>query len=311
MLRLPVDPEGPGHLAGSRGLGHCRETQQRGHGPAEKLPLPADFMTAAVEGLNGELNPRMHGPPHSPGRAWALHRVYPRFTGIGQTFRVFTSPSSSFRHLRPVALVRLLLGILLPLLIVGALGEDVLEQQRFAFESPFMLWLHAHSTPALDRAALTLAYVGGYQVIAPVSAVLSFVLWRRSPRAARFFVVAVLGAAALNGVMKLAFHRPRPQLWPRLVQESGAAFPSGHSMYSAAFVTALILLAWNTRFRWLALLLGTLFTLIVGWSRIDLGVHYPTDVLAGWLTGAAWVLGVYGLLRPGVLRTPGVPGVAT
>ena len=213
------------------------------------------------------------------------------------------SLSTSFRHLRPVALVRLLLGILLPLLIVGALGEDVLEQQRFAFESPLMLWFHAHSTPVLDRLAVILASVGGYQVIAPVSAVLTFILWKRSYLSARFFVVAVLGAALLNGVMKFAFHRPRPELWPRLIQESGASFPSGHSMYSAAFVTALILLAWNTRLRWLALTLGTLFTLIVGWSRVDLGVHYPTDVLAGWLTGLAWVLGVYGLLRPGVLRT--------
>ncbi|MGY2895846.1 phosphatase PAP2 family protein [Deinococcus sp. UYEF24] len=218
---------------------------------------------------------------------------------------MFTSLRSSARHFRPVALVRLLLGILLPLLIVGALGDDILEQQRFAFESPFMLWLHAHSTPVLDRLAVILAYVGGYQVIAPVSAVLAFILWKRSFLSARFFVVAVLGAAVLNGVMKFAFHRPRPELWPRLIQESGASFPSGHSMYSAAFVTALILLAWNTRFRWLALVLGTLFTLIVGWSRVDLGVHYPTDVLAGWLTGLAWVLGVYGLLRPGVLRTAG------
>ena len=216
---------------------------------------------------------------------------------------MFTTLRSSVSHLRPAALARLLLGILLPLLIVGALGDDVLEQQRFAFESPFMLWLHAHSTPVLDRLAVILAYVGGYQVIAPVSAVLTFILWKRSYLSARFFVVAVLGAALLNGVMKFAFHRPRPELWPRLIQESGASFPSGHSMYSAAFVTALILLAWNSRFRWLALTLGTLFTLIVGWSRVDLGVHYPTDVLAGWLTGVAWVLGVYGLLRPGVLRT--------
>ena len=200
---------------------------------------------------------------------------------------MFTTLRSSVSHLRPAALARLLLGILLPLLIVGALGDDVLEQQRFAFESPFMLWLHAHSTPVLDRLAVILAYVGGYQVIAPVSAVLTFILWKRSYLSARFFVVAVLGAALLNGVMKFAFHRPRPELWPRLIQESGASFPSGHSMYSAAFVTALILLAWNSRFRWLALTLGTLFTLIVGWSRVDLGVHYPTDVLAGWLTGVA------------------------
>jgi len=218
---------------------------------------------------------------------------------------MFTSLRSSVGHLRPVALVRLLLGILLPLLIVGALGDDILEQQRFAFESPFMLWLHAHSTPALDRLAIILAYVGGYQVIAPISAVLAFILWKRSYLSARFFVTAVLGAAVLNGVMKFAFHRPRPELWPRLIQESGASFPSGHSMYSAAFVTALILLAWNTKVRWLALVLGTLFTLIVGWSRVNLGVHYPTDVLAGWLTGVAWVLGVYGVLRPGVLKSIG------
>lgn len=112
--------------------------------------------------------------------------------------------------------------------------------------------------------------VGGDLVIAPASAVPSFVLWRRSCLPERFFVVAVPGAAAFNGVMKLAFHRPRPELWPCLVQESGAAFPSGHRVYSAAFVTARMLLAWNTRFRWLA-----------------------------------WVPGVYGLLRSGGLRAPG------
>ena len=218
--------------------------------------------------------------------------------------------NSSARPVRPAALIRLLLGILLPLIVVGVLGEDVLEQQRFAFESPLMLWLHAHSTPALDHLAVVLAYVGGYQVIAPISAVLLLLFWRRSHQAARFFAVAVLGAALLNGVMKFAFHRPRPELWPRLMQEHGASFPSGHSMYSAAFVTALILLVPHlssrpSRFRWPATILGVLFTLLVGWSRVDLGVHYPTDVLAGWLTGVAWVFGTYGLLRPASLRVAG------
>ena len=227
------------------------------------------------------------------------------------------SLNASARSVRPVALIRLLLGVLLPLIVVGALGEDVLEKQRFAFESPLMLWLHAHSTPALDHFAVLMAYVGGFQVIAPFSAVLLVLLWRRSRPAARFFAVAVLGAALLNGVMKFAFHRPRPELWPRLMQEHGASFPSGHSMYSAAFVTALILLvpyrsarpssapplsARPSRFRWPATILGASFTLLVGWSRVDLGVHYPTDVLAGWLSGVAWVLGTYGLLRPTPLR---------
>ena len=209
-----------------------------------------------------------------------------------------TSVLTTVRRLRPTELLRLLLGVLLPLVLVGLLGEDVLEQQRFAFETPLMLTLHTHSTPLLDRAAVALATIGGYQVIAPLSAAIVFLLYRSSFIASRFFVVAVLGAALMNGLMKVVFHRPRPELWPRLVPESGASFPSGHSMYSAAFVTALILLAWPGRLRWPALLLGTLFTLVVGWSRVDLGVHYPTDVLAGWLSGAAWVLGVYTLLRP-------------
>ncbi|GGR31751.1 phosphatase PAP2 family protein [Deinococcus ruber] len=149
----------------------------------------------------------------------------------------------SLTYLRPAALLRLLLGILLPLILVGFVGEDVLEKQRFAFETPLMLWLHAHSTPLLDQIAVVLATIGGASVIAPLRAVLAYLLYRRSFIASRFFVVAVLGAALLNGVMKFAFHRARPELWPRLLPETGASFPSGHSMYSAAFVTALILLA--------------------------------------------------------------------
>ena len=212
------------------------------------------------------------------------------------------------RRFRPAELLRLLLGVLLPLVLVGILGEEVLDQERFAFETPLMLTLHAHSTPLLNGAAVALATIGGYQVIAPLSAVFAYLLHRRSFTLSRFFVVAVLGAALMNALMKLLFHRPRPELWPRLVQESGASFPSGHSMYSTAFVTALILLAWPTRRRWPVLALGTLFTLVVGWSRVDLGVHYPTDVLAGWLSGAAWVLGVYSLLRPTRLSPAVNPG---
>ena len=202
------------------------------------------------------------------------------------------------RRIRPVALLRLFLGILIPLLAVGLVAEDLLEGQSFAFETPFLLALHGHATPALDRLALFFSTVGGAPVIAPASAVILALLWLRWRRLAVFWGLGVAGAAALNVVMKLLLHRSRPELWPRLVQEHDASFPSGHSMYSAAFVTALILLAWRTPYRWLVLLLGIAFSGLVGCSRLYLGVHYPTDVLCGWLTGAAWVLGVYGVLQP-------------
>lgn len=205
----------------------------------------------------------------------------------------------SWRHrIRPVALLRLFLGILLPLFLVGLVAEDLLEGQSFAFESTFLLALHQRATPGLDQLAILATTVGGAAVIAPVSALLLVLLWLRRHRLATFWAVGVAGAAALNVVMKLLLHRSRPDLWPRLLPESDASFPSGHSMYSAAFVTALILLAWRTPFRWLVVVLGVTFSGLVGLSRLYLGVHYPTDVLCGWLTGAAWVLGVYGVVRP-------------
>lgn len=201
-------------------------------------------------------------------------------------------------RLRPAALLRLLLGILLPLVIVGLIGEDVLERARFAFEQPLMLAIHARATPALDAVALTLHVVGGTLVIGPLSAAMLALLWWRDRHAAPFFALAVGGAAVILGLMKLAFGRTRPELWPRLVAEHGPSFPSGHTTFSSALMVALVLILWRTPWRWPAVILGSAFALAVGASRVYLGVHYPTDVLAGWLTGLAWVLGVYSLLPP-------------
>ncbi len=98
----------------------------------------------------------------------------------------------------------------------------------------------------------------------------------------------------LNVLFKLFFARVRPALFEQLTPAPGFAFPSGHAMGSAAFFLALYLLAreFVPRWRWLAAVLGVLLTLGIGLSRLVLQVHYPSDVLAGWVLSAAWVLGV-------------------
>ncbi|MDO4263722.1 MAG: phosphatase PAP2 family protein, partial [Deinococcus sp.] len=120
-------------------------------------------------------------------------------------------------------------------------------------------------------------------------------------RAALFTLLGPGSAVALDALMKVLFSRPRPELWPRLVEETSASSPSGHATMSAALATWAALLLWPRlgRWRWLVVPAGILYAGTVGLSRIILGVHYPSDVLAGWLTGLALVLGVFRLLgRP-------------
>lgn len=203
----------------------------------------------------------------------------------------------SLSHLRPAALIRFLLGILLPLIILGLMAEDVLERQRFAFEQPMMLWVHAHTGAGLTAISLFLHTFGGPVLMGGVFIVIVLGLWftRRHPQA----IFALLGLGSSVGVafaMKLIFNRARPELWPRLVTENGASFPSGHTTVAAALATFVVLLAWHSRWRWLVLILAVGYAFLMGYGRVVLGVHYPTDVLAGWLTGLACVLGAYSVL---------------
>lgn len=197
---------------------------------------------------------------------------------------------------------RLILGLLPLLALFGVLAESVLDGDRFPFERPFLLALHAHHSELLDRLALLFTDLGGVFVIAPLSALVLAYLWLRQRRLALFFAVSVGGSAVLTLLLKLALPRQRPNLWPRLVSESDASFPSGHALYSLALVLGVVLLCWSLprfrRWRWVALAAGLAFSLLVGVSRLYLGVHYPSDVLAGWLIALIWVPGVFSVLRP-------------
>ncbi len=195
------------------------------------------------------------------------------------------------------ALLIWLLGILLPLLGVGLIAEDLLDKEPFTFEEPFMRWLNSHSTPFLDALAITLGVVGSIKIIGPISVLICVFALQHRRAYGVYFLLSTLGAGLLNVIVKVVFNRPRPQFWEWLVNEPAASFPSGHAMYSAALSTALIALLWHTRYRLHMLILGVLFAVSVGISRIYLGVHYPTDVVAGWGAGMAWSLALWRILK--------------
>jgi undecaprenyl-diphosphatase len=132
------------------------------------------------------------------------------------------------------------------------------------------------------------------------------VMWRRGTgRAAIFVVVAVEGTALLSAVAKRIVDRPRPQVPTPVAHASGSSYPSGHAMASfAAIAAALILIVPLVQGARRAAIVGVgaLIIVGVGLSRLLLGVHYLSDVLGGWLLGAAWLLATAALVRPHARR---------
>jgi undecaprenyl-diphosphatase len=147
-----------------------------------------------------------------------------------------------------------------------------------------------------------LTALGGVAVLTLVSvAVLGYLLLERKPRAAAFVAVAVAGALLLSTTLKGLFDRPRPDLVPHLSYVSTSSFPSGHSMLSAAvYLTLGALLARQEQSLALKayfLIVALSLTLLVGLSRVYVGVHWPTDVVGGWAAGSAWAAGCWLLAR--------------
>lgn len=147
--------------------------------------------------------------------------------------------------------------------------------------------------------------LGGGAVLFPVGVVLGLAgLVTGRPRLTLVVAVVLLGGTLFTDVTKVAVARPRPP-WEHLVDASWFSFPSGHSLNSAATYGLLAVVAWRTTrlpapVRGFAVLVGLLLPFAIGLSRVALGVHYPSDVLAGWSAGLAFVAS--GAVLIGALR---------
>lgn len=145
----------------------------------------------------------------------------------------------------------------------------------------------------LGEVARDLTALGGYALLTlTAAAVVGFLFLAGRPRDARFVLTAVAGGWLLSYGLKFLFDRPRPDIVPHLSDVGSSSFPSGHSLMSAVVYLTLGSLLTNVvagaRLKWYFLSVAIVMTVLVGVSRVFLGVHYPSDVLAGWSVGLAW-----------------------
>ena len=224
----------------------------------------------------------IHAPPQ-PSSPREAHRVLP----LG-TLGSYLLLGGSFCVLTTMAFVWL--------------AKGVFADQFVAIDDGIISWLHSQWGPNSDQVMLTFTTLGSTLVLGIFIALAAFALWR----AGRWIdvsglILAAGGSGLLNQLLKLFFQRVRPSLFPGPFHLTSYSFPSGHAMGSIACYGMLAFVAIRlSRTRFSRILLGLaamLLVLGVGLSRVYFGVHYPTDVMGGYLAGAIWLAFTIGVVQ--------------
>lgn len=200
-----------------------------------------------------------------------------------------------------------MLAIFLGLALLSALLGIAVKAWAPGFDTVTMQSIAAHSSPTLTRIAGIVSDAGSFALLAPLS--IAFLLLRRWKRPADdlALIVVAAGCAALPSVVKLIVARPRPD-FGNVRHLLTLSFPSEHTTQAAGiYLMIAILLSQRLRRGWreMVIVVAILIALAVAWSRVYLGVHYPTDVSAGLLLGWSWALLVFHWARPRLTRSVG------
>lgn len=184
------------------------------------------------------------------------------------------------------------------LTLFALLADEVTENETLPYDEAVLQFVRSLASPLLDTVFIFGTEAGGVIGVGLLGVVGAIYLaYKRKWRKVAFLVYALAGATLLNVALKFIFLRDRPDLWEHLVVEDSYSFPSGHAMASSALAATAAILGWNTKFRVPIIISAIFFAAFIGFSRLYLGVHYPTDILAGWLVSIAWVCTVYYFMR--------------
>lgn len=202
------------------------------------------------------------------------------------------------------------------LFLFATIAGEVLEGDTHALDETLLLLLRQTDNLGqtigpfwVSHAVKDITALGGVTVLALMTGLTTaYLLLSRRFSIAIFTACSILGGWLVSSALKIAIARPRPDIVPHLVDVSDLSFPSGHAMLSAVtYLTlgALLSRTQKTPATRLFMIGTALFlTLIIGISRIFLGVHYPTDVLGGWCAGAAWAVGCWLVARRYISARP-------
>ncbi|MEP0792249.1 phosphatase PAP2 family protein [Funiculus sociatus GB2-C1] len=187
-------------------------------------------------------------------------------------------------------------GLLLAALALwgfAQIADEVLDKESQFIDTAILLALQRLHTPLLDQVMTGITFFGEPELLLIIC--LGFAAWlllRGNRSQATTLGIASLGAVGLNYLLKDLFARDRPALWDRIVDVRYYSFPSGHAMISMVVYGAIAYLLIKNFGKWSNLIIITTVALIfsIGLSRLYLGVHWPTDVLAGYAAGIVWLM---------------------
>jgi membrane-associated phospholipid phosphatase len=172
--------------------------------------------------------------------------------------------------------------------------EEIAEPFLAGLDLQILSFIHAHDTPLLTQLAFALTFIGSPLALVPIILIAAALLWAlRLRRDAALLILGIGGSGVLDLALKLHFKRVRPDVSWAFVSEHSFSFPSGHSVGAVVLYGMLTYLAWShLRALWQQTVVITsafLFVAGIGLSRVYLGVHYPTDIAAGYAVGLIWL----------------------